>query len=332
MTAQELESAIQKDRLPAVCYLYGEESFLIERMARKLLERAIDPSLKDFNCNVYYGNESKGIEIVDAAQTLPMFAERRAVLVKRAELLKADALETLLPYVRNPVASTCLIFTGLKIDQRKKFFLELKKLGALVEFKRLYDNKLPGFIAAEAVALGKPIEPAAAELLALLIGNNLQELSSQIEKLVVYCGNRQKITLDDVRSIASSSKAFDAFELARFLGTKDLRNALKSLDALFRNGEEIPLVIGALARHFRQLWRVRELLDRRVAQAEIGREVGINAYFIGEYLQQAKNFRKDELKNVFEGLYNCDISSKTGGNAYTLMHALVVTICTRAGA
>lgn len=329
MTPQEFETYLAKGNVPPLVYLFGEETFLVERAVRQLLERAVDPSLKDFNFNVFYGNETKGVEILDAAQTLPMFAERRAVLVKRAEALKADALEVLLPYVRNPAATTSLIFSGAKIDQRKKFFQELKKHGLLVEFKRFYDNKLSGFIQGEAVSSGKPMEQPAAELLAFLIGNNLQELSSQIEKLVAYCGTRPRISVDDVRTIASSSKAFTAFELARFLGLRDLRNALKSLDALFRNGEDAPLMIGALARHFRQLWRIRELLDRKIPQADIGRELNIHTFFLGEMVQQAKNFARDELMGLFDELFRCDVSSKSGGHPYTLMHGLVVGICSK---
>jgi DNA polymerase-3 subunit delta len=329
MTAQEFETALNKGTIPPLSYLYGEETFLIDRSVRQLLERAIDPSLKDFNLNVFYGNEIKGVEILDAAQTLPMFAERRAVLVKRADALKADVLESLLPYIRNPAVTTCLVFTGAKIDQRKKFFLELKKQGCLVEFKRLYDNKLSSFIQSEAVAQGKTIDPAASGMLSLLIGNNLQELSSQVEKLAVYCGDRSRVTVEDVRTIASSSKAFTAFELARFLGIRDLQNALRSLGALFRDGEDAPMMIGALSRHFRQLWRIRELLDRKVPQADIGRELNINTFFLGEMVQQARNFSRGELGMLFEELFRCDVASKTGGGQpYTLMHGLVVGICT----
>jgi DNA polymerase III subunit delta len=327
MTAQEFETSLQKGTIPHLCYLFGEESFLIERAVKMLLDRAIDPSLKDFNYNVFYGNESKGIDIVDAAQTLPMFADRRAVLVKRAEALKAEALDILLPYIQNPAASTCLIFTGAKIDQRKKFFLELKKQGALVEFKCLYDNKLGGFIQSETALLGRKIEPAAAEMLSFLIGNNLQELSTQIEKLVVYAGERLRLTVDDVRAVASSTKAFTVFELARYLGVRDLQNALRCLDTLFRNGEETFQIIGALARHFRQLWRVREMLDRKAPQADISKETGINPYFLGEMMKQAKNFGRNELRRLFEELYRCDVASKTGGHPYTLMHGLTVGIC-----
>lgn len=330
MTPLEFETAvIKKGHIPTVCYLYGEEPFLVERGVRMLLERAIDNSLKDFNFNVFFGNESKGVDIADAAQTLPMFAERRAVLVKRAELLKADALEVLLPYIKNPAASTCLILTGSKIDQRKKFFLELKKHGELVEYKRLYDNKLAGFIQSEATVHGKPIESAAAELLALLIGNNLQELSSQIEKLVVYAGARPRISVDDVRTMASSSKAFTAFELAKYLGLRDLANSIKSLDALFLNGEEAPMLIGALTRHFRQLWRVRELLDLKKPQADIGKELNIHSFFLGDIVLQARNFSRSELNRIFSEFYRCDVESKTGGQSYTLLHGLTMGICTR---
>lgn len=329
MTPQEFEALLKKGSVPTICYLYGEETFLVDRSVGLLLDRALDPSLKDFNYNVYYGNESKGVEIVDTAQTLPMFAERRAIWVKRSESLSAAACEALLPYVQKPSASTCLIFTGTKIDQRKKFFIELKRQGVLVEFKRVYDNKLPAFVVTESAVLGKPMDSAAADLLAFLIGNNLQELSSQIEKLVVYAGNRQRITLEDVREVASSSKAFTVFELARYLCVKDLQNALKSLETLFRNGEEAPMILGALSRHFRQIWRVRELMDQKAAKADIGRETKINPYFLDDMIIQARNFGRGELRNIFNDLYRCDVASKTGGGQpYTLMYDFVMGVCT----
>lgn len=327
MTPQELEIAIKKGQIPKLCYLFGEESFLVDRAAGKLLEVAIDPGLKDFNFNVFYGTESKGIDIVDAAQTLPMFAERRAVLVRRAEALKAEALELLLPYVQKPSETTCLIFCSAKVDLRKKFFLELKKQGALVEYKKLYENKLNDFIQGEAQGQGKQIESAAAGLLAALIGNNLQELSSQVEKLAVFSGSKTRITVDDVRAISSSSKAFTAFELGKYVGLKDLANALKSLDALFRDGEQAPMIIGALARHFRQLWRVRELLDRKTPQNAIGKEAGVNPFFLQDMIQQANNFKVSDLFRLLQELHACDIASKSGGHPYALLHSMIMGVC-----
>lgn len=328
MTPTEFESLLQRKELPSICFIYGEESFLVDRAAKKILDLAIDESLKDFNFNLYYGNDSKGVDIVDAARTLPMFTPRRAIHVKRADQLKAEACETLLPYIQNPVDTTCLVFSGTKVDLRKKFFIEFKKNGQLVEYKRIYDNKLTNFIQAEAMLSGKPIDMAAADLLAFLVGNNLQELASQIEKLCIYIGKKQRITIEDVKSMTSNSKAFTAFELAKFIGMHDLHNALKSLDALFLNGEDAPMMIGALSRHFRQLWRVRELIDNRCPQADIGKLLNINSFFLGEMLQQARNYSRSKYRTIFDELQRCDIESKTGKHSYTLMHGLIVTICT----
>lgn len=329
MTNQEFETSLKKGSIPTLCFLYGEEPFLVERAVQMLLERAIDATLKDFNLNIYFGNESKGVDIIDSAQTLPMFSDRRAVLVKRAEQLKAEALEAMLPYIQNPSPGTCLLLTGTKIDQRKKFFLEFKKHGVMVEYKKYYEDKLPGFIQSEAVVHGKPIDAPAAELLSMLVGNNLQELSAQIEKLVVYAGTKPRITVDDVRTMASSSKAFTAFELARYMGLRDLPNSIRSLDALFLNEREASLMItGALSQHFRQLWRVREMLDKKVPQTEIAKEAKINPYFLKDYLQEAKKFERKDLRKIFDELYRCDVASKTGGEPYSLMHGLIMGICT----
>jgi len=329
MTPQELEKSLKSGKIPTICYLFGEESFLVDRAVGKMLDLAIDPSLKDFNFNVFYGAESKGVDILDAAQTLPMFAERRVVLVKRAEALKAEALEILLPYIQNPAETTCLLFSSSKIDQRKKFFLEFKKHGVLVEYKKLYENKLNDFIQGEAMAQGKQIDSSAAGLLSALIGNNLQELASQIEKLVVFSGAKNRITLDDVKTISSSSKAFTAFELGKYAGMKDPANALKSLDALFRDGEQAPMIIGALARHFKQLWRVRELLDRKAPQNEISKESGINPFFLQEMIQQANNFKTRDLFGILQELHTCDIASKSGGHPYTMLHSLIMDVCVK---
>ncbi len=327
MTSQEFEKSIQAGSIPLLCYLYGDEPFLLERCVERILSITVDPGFRDFNFNLFYGNESKGVDILNAAMTLPMFCERRTVLVRRADALRSEELETLLPYINNPSESTCLIFTGTKTDQRKKFFQEIKKRGELVEYKKIYEAKLGDFIKGEARLKEREIEPAAVGLLSAMIGNNLQELSSQIEKLAIYTGQRKRITIDDVKTIASDSKAFTVFELCRFVGMRDMRNAVKSLDTLFRDGEQAPAIIGALARHSRQLWRVRELLNRNAIQGEISREAGINPYFLQEIIVQAKKFSVPDLKKLIEELHVCDMASKSGGNPHAILHQLLFRIC-----
>jgi DNA polymerase-3 subunit delta len=332
MTPDELDKAIARGDIGPLYYLYGNEPYLVEREVKRILARAVAPEFRDFNLNVYYGNECKGGEIVATAQTLPMFSPQRVVLVKRSGDLPAAALDILTEYVGAPSPSTCLVFQGEKIDQRKKFFVELKKRGALVEFKRPYENQLAPFVREEASALGKRIEPAAIDLLAYLAGTNLQELVSQLEKIATYVGAREQIATADVKEVVSDTRVDSVFDLNNALGERNLAKALRNLHTILRDGEAPLMVLAMITRHFRQLWRVRELLDARTPQAEMAKLSGINPYFLRGVAEQARNFRPGELRRAFELFYGADFALKSsGGKPAGIMERLLVDICTRAG-
>lgn len=330
MKPEEFEKEVREGDIGPLYYIYGDEPYLVERGVKRLLARAVSPDFREFNMTVYYGGEAKGEEIAEAAQTLPMFADRRVVLVRKSGALSAAALDCLSGYIQNPSPSTCLIFQGEKIDQRKKFFLDLKKNGRLVEYKRLYENQLAPFIRDEAASQGKRVETAAVEMLAYFVGNNLQELAAQMEKVATYVGERETIRVDDIRAIASDTKVDSVFELANAIGEKNLGRSLRSLQTILRDGEAPLMILAMLTRHFRQLWRVKELLLRKVAPQEISKAAGIHPYFVRGVIEQSGGYSLPDFRSVFESLYGADLALKTGGGKPTdLLERLVMEICSK---
>ena len=319
---------MRKGEIAPLYYFHGDDPYLIDRAVKRLMGLAVSPDSRDFNLDIFYGKECKGDEIANAAQTLPMFAERRVVLVRRSSELPAPELEKLMEYVADPSPSTCLIFEGEKIDQRKKFFQEIKKRGMLVEFKRLYENQLAPFIREEAAAYGKKVESAALEMLVYLVGNNLQELAAEVEKVATFIGNRDTVKVADIREIVSDTKVDTVFELATALGGKETGKALRSLNTILRDGEAPLMVLAMLTRHFRQLWRVKELCEKKASPPDISRATGINPYFIKGIVEQARNYRLSEFRGIFERLFATDLALKTSvGKPVNLMECLVMDIC-----
>jgi DNA polymerase III subunit delta len=327
MKPEEFNKAVERGELAPLYLLCGDEPYLVERAVKKLLERAVDPGFRDFNLDIFYGNECKGDEVFTAAQTLPMFADRRVVLVKKGGDLSAAAMEILLAYIQDPSPGTCLVLQAEKVDGRKKFYAEFKKRGEMVEFKRPYENQLGPYVRDEVRAAGKKIDSAAADLLAYLVGNNLQELVSQIEKLCTYCGKKENIGVDDVRSIVSDTKAESVFEFTDALGGRDLPKALRLLTALLRDGEAPLKILGGVARQYRQLWQVRELLDRKVPSGDLAKATGINPYFLKKVTDQARNYQVGELKVVFERMLELDLAFKSGGRSDALFERFVSDVC-----
>lgn len=330
MKPEEFEKEVREGEIAPLYYIYGDEPYLVERGVKRLLARAVSPDFREFNLTVFYGGEAKGEEIVETAQTLPMFAERRVVLVKKSGALSAPSLETLAGYLPDPSPSTCLIFQGEKIDLRKKFFIDLKKTGRLVEYKRPYENQLGPFIREEAAAHGKRMEPAAIELLAYFVGTNLQELAAQVEKVATFVGEREAIKVDDIRAVASDTKVDSVFDLANALGEKDLGRSLRSLQTILRDGEPPLMVLAMITRHFRQLWRVKELLEKRVPSQEISKAAGIHPYFVRGVIEQAGGYTISDFVAIFERLYGTDLALKTsGGKPSDLLERLALEICAR---
>jgi DNA polymerase III subunit delta len=312
MKPEELARVLAEGNVKPVYFFYGDETFLMEREVKRFIATLVPADVADFNLDILYGTDRKGEEIAAAAQTLPMFAERRLVVVKRSEGLAEADYEVLAAYLKRPSPTTCLLFAGKKPDLRRKFFLDLKKVGELVEFRPPYENQLPAFITAEAAHAGSPIAPEAVELLILLSGSNLQELASQVEKLAAYAGEAKAITLEAVREIASDTRVDTVFDLANALGEKQVGTALRKLQTVLRDGQAPIYVLNMLTRHFRQLWQLRELMARKVPKPEMGRAIGLRSdYFLPGLMKQAGNFTLADFRELFDLLYETDIALKS---------------------
>lgn len=317
---------------PLYC-VCGDETYLAERAVDRLLALVVDPAFRDFNLDVFYGNELRGDEVVAAANTLPVFAQRRVVLVRRAGEMPAAALETCTSYLDNPCPSTLLLLVAQKIDGRKRFFAELKKRDLLVEYRRPYENQLPAFIRQEALQRGKRIDADASAMLVALAGTDLRELASQVEKACIYVGERPQISVTDIREVASAGRVDSVFELPNALGNRDLQQALRILTTILRDGEAPVMLVGTIARHFRQLWMIRQLHGRKLSSSDIQKQSGVPPFFFKGMLEQALRFSEREYVRIFEALSAADLALKGMGGDTDVgtMRTLLFSIAEPAG-
>jgi len=141
-------------------------------------------------------------------------------------------------------------------------------------------------------------------------------------------GEAREILVSHVRSIVSDTRVNSVFELTDALGEKKLEKALRSLGSLLNGGEAPLLVLAMVTRHFRQLWKVRELLEGRTPAQEIGKIAGINPYFLQGIVAQARNYSLVELRMVFERIFHIDGALKTGGGkAPVLLEKFLMDVC-----
>lgn len=301
---------MEKGNVLPVYLFCGTERYLMEEALKKVEALVVDTATRCFNYNLFQGSEVSAEAIINVAQTVPMMARRRLVVVRDVDKLSASELEKLGRYIKDPSPSTCLILAADKVDMRKGIFQALK--GAAVQFEPLYENQIPSWIKKEAESKGKNIAPDAAQYLAEAVGSDLLRLRNELEKVALYTGDRKEITVKDVEAVSTRSKLESVFKLTDAVGSKDAGRAMKVLGDLLDNGENGIKILFMVTRHLRLIGKVKELVDAGLKSDAIVKEAGIHPFVLKGVMGQVKRFTKENLREAFQRLLEADASLKSG--------------------
>src|SRR5438105_1810472 len=197
MKCFELEVELRRGLAPIYCVM-GEESYLRERAVSLIRDAVLHglgadgalesqtSGLEDFNSVVFYGDETDGAEILASVNEVPVFAQRRLVILKNAEKLSARDGEALGPYLKEPCESTILVCVSQKLDGRLKFTQALKNQAVVVDCSPLAEHQLESWIRSEAGRLHLRLDEPAVLLLKELADQSLSIIRQELEKLAAY--------------------------------------------------------------------------------------------------------------------------------------------------
>lgn len=181
-----LRRAIRERTFDSVYYFVGDVDFLKESTANEVVAAAVAPEHRAFNVASLRGAELTA-ELLDTALNTPaLFAERRAILIRDVQALRKDAREALRRYVTHPAADTVLVLVAAAGEKPDPVIAEASSVMA---FTALGADRIPRWIAHQAsTAVGVDITPAAADLLAAAVGDDLAQLAAELDKLASYTG------------------------------------------------------------------------------------------------------------------------------------------------
>ena len=313
MSLKELQNILQAGAVPGLILLYGQESYFVETGMLSVRDAVVAPADRDFNLTVFYGKEFVANDVLEQARTFPVFADRRLVVIKDIHEARVEQLDGLLDYVEDPVPETVLLLTAEKIDARRKIFQLIKKNGLSIEFKKVYENQLPSFVRDLAKSSNLTLTAGALKLFCKRVGTNLTEVRGEMEKLAGYLGERDLADEADVAAIVSDTRIENIFDLTDAMGQGDRSTALTLLDRLLAEGQAPLMVLAMMTRHFRQMWKISELISMNVPQSEFPRRVGASPYFLKGLIQQATRFDRRQYMHVFNRFLETDLALKSSG-------------------
>ena len=264
MSAEKIIADWKKSIFKPLYWLEGEEEFYIDMVVDYAEHNILPEAEAAFNLSVFYGKDANWTEVVNAASRYPMFAQRQVVILKEAQQMRdLDKLEN---YIASPLASTVLVvsYKGKTIDGRSKLAKVIKQYGEILTAKKLYENQLPGWTNDFIQQKGYTINPRALTLLVDHIGNDLNRIVNEFEKVSMNLGTRKDITEDDIENYVGISKEYNVFELQQALSNKDLAKAITIIQYFEGNPKAAPIqmLLPALYNHFSKVLTVFQMPDK----------------------------------------------------------------------
>jgi DNA polymerase-3 subunit delta len=308
---QALIEAAERGEYGPVHLLVGSERLFIDRAVRALRRASIVDG-DGWNEEIFQAKGASASRIIDAARTLPMLGRARFVLVRGVHELADKELERVTEYAGHPADTSCLVLTAEKLDGRSKLMKLAKQRDFLCEALPLRQGAMRGFAAREARRRQLRIDDAATAALVDSIGTDLAALDDALERLSLYAGAGQPITLSAVEACVSRVRVESIWSLVDAVSARDRRAALKAAGSLLDDREPPLRILALLSRQLRLLGRARQALDDGATPEAAAQAAGAPPFKARELAQAARRMQLPQLSQAFRVLSEADIAQKGG--------------------
>lgn len=309
MTIEQILADWKNEIFKPIYWLEGEEAFEIDHLTNFAEKRILTEEQASFNLTVFYGKDAKIEDILNACRRYPMFSDKQVVILREAQQIKD--IEKFEHYIDNPLSSTIFIvaYKEKSLDKRKSFAKLVQKKTVMVTTKKLYDNELPEWTASLIRKKGFNIKPKALQILVDHIGNDLQRIEKEIDKICINLNGKTSITEDDIENFVGVSKEFNIFELQFALISKDLPKCLTIINYFASNPKAVPIqiIMPTLYAYFSKLYVASSSSSRD--ESSVAALLGIKGFFVKQYMLGMQKYTPSEVEKVILLLHHYNLKS-----------------------
>lgn len=307
---KSLNEDIKSGTFKQAYLLYGEEAYLKKQYKDKITA-AMFPDGDRMNYAYYEGKGINPGELIDLAETMPFFADRRLIVVENSGFFK-NASPELADYIKNMPETACFLFVEQEVDKRGKLYKAVKDKGRVAELGRQDEKTLLYWIAGNMKREGKQIRESTARYLVNRTGTDMENLEQEMEKLFAYTLGRDEVTVKDIDEICTTHISSQIFAMVEAVAAKRQKQALDYYYDLLALKEPPMRILYLLVRQFKLLMEVKDLLRRGFDKSQIAKEAKLHPFVAGKYMQQCRAFSTEELKGILEEAADTEEQVKTG--------------------
>uniref|UniRef100_UPI00289867DA DNA polymerase III subunit delta n=1 Tax=Lachnoclostridium sp. TaxID=2028282 RepID=UPI00289867DA len=228
------------------------------------------------------------------AETMPFFSDKRLILIENSGWFKNQS--QFADYIKEMPETTYVVFVENEVDKRNRLYKAVKDLGYISELNGLDEKSLKMWVVSLLQRENKKITDGTLTYFLNKVGTNLDNIQSEIDKLVSYCYEREVITEEDIKAVCSEQITGKMFQMLDAIALKNQKQALVMYYDLLTLREKPMTILYLLNRHINLIMQCKALLSKRIGNAEIASKLGVPPFAVAKYAAQARNFTEETLK------------------------------------
>ena len=306
---QTLNQDIKERTFNQVYLLFGDETFLVSNYKKRLREAIAGDDTMNFN---YFEGKNLDVkELISLADTMPFFSERRLILVDGSGFFKS-APDELVDYLAQMPDTTCMIFCESEVDKRNRLYKKVKDVGYAAELNKQTADQLMNWAAGILAKDGKKITKPVMEYFLDRTGDDMENIRTELEKLICYTMGRDVITKEDVEAIGTVHVTNRIFEMVSAIVAGNTRKAMDLYEDLLTLKEPPMRILFLIARQFNQLLQVKELAGKGNDKGAIASKLKVPPFAANKLMAQAKAFSREQILSYVELCVESEEAVKTG--------------------
>jgi DNA polymerase-3 subunit delta len=351
--AEKFASEVAGRKLRPAYVLIGDEVFFRDQCRQALLEHLVPADLRDFSLHDLDLADVSVAELLDRARTPSLMAPFQVFFVRGVKELygrgsHADELAAIEAYLKDPNPAAVLIFVAdhisipadarrMELQDKDRYERIRETLGeycGMVELARVDESDGIRWVLEQAQKEEVKVDQDAARELVDALGADMMLVSRELEKLILFAGEKKHVTLGDVETMVLAAKQRSLYELTDAISAKDKTRALAVLDALLSTGDGDDAAIGhlyMLARTFRQMLVILEknVRDSRAIWQALWQGFRLPPFAAEDVIRQARRYKsRRELTRALRLIARADFSLRTNPPSKRLvLENLVIHLC-----
>jgi DNA polymerase-3 subunit delta len=334
--ADRFVSEVKDKKLRPAYVFVGDEDFFRKRCREAILRHLVPADLREFSLFEFDLAETDLAEVLDRAQTPSLMAPFQVFCVRGVKNLfargsNAERLSAIEEYCKDPNPQAVVIFVAdhisipadarrMDLSDKERYHRIREEMGeycAIIELARVEEGEAVRWVGEYCTLHGLKLDSDAARELVDALGGDMMMISNELEKLILYVGEKKRITLGDVETMVLAAKQRSLYELTDAISAHDRVRALETLDAILSTGEGEEAAVGhlyMLAKTFRQMLVIleRNVRDQRMLWAALWQGFRVPPFAADDVIKQAKRYKsKRELSRAIRLVAKADLALRS---------------------